>query len=69
MISDNPTAQILCLNVLQHSQSSISADPKFKDNMTEGETGGQSQEISKEQIRQPFLHKTSTANGICATAL
>lgn len=43
MISDNPTAQILCLNVLQHSQSSISADPKFKDNMTEGETGGQSQ--------------------------
>lgn len=61
MISGNATTQILCMKVLQHSQSSTSTDPKLKDNMTEEETGGQSQLISGDQMK--------TANEIQATAL
>lgn len=54
MISDNSATLILCIKVLQHSQSSTSADPKLKDNMTEEETGGQSQQICREQMKTAF---------------
>lgn len=54
VIPGNSTTQTQCIKALQHSQSATSADPKLKDNMTENETGGQSQQISREQMKTSF---------------